>query len=169
MTHDWDLVERLLLEVRQSAHENFAPRAHAERLAEELCEGLENLARTGASDLTPVAYLGISAFAEGDSPADLLARADQALAQAESQRATAYVRPHEFDIERYRAGAEGIAVRLSHAYLAGPSAYLELAREDSAALIEAEVPESRYRELGLRDGEILLARPRRARIFAVPA
>lgn len=23
MTHDWDLVERLLLEVRQSAHENF--------------------------------------------------------------------------------------------------------------------------------------------------
>lgn len=27
MTHDWDLVERLLLEVRQSAHENFAPRA----------------------------------------------------------------------------------------------------------------------------------------------
>lgn len=35
MTHDWDLVERLLLEVRQSAHENFAPRAHAERLAEE--------------------------------------------------------------------------------------------------------------------------------------
>lgn len=26
MTHDWDLVERLLLEVRQSAHENL-PRA----------------------------------------------------------------------------------------------------------------------------------------------
>ncbi|EPO7579972.1 LapD/MoxY N-terminal periplasmic domain-containing protein [Pseudomonas aeruginosa] len=49
-------------------------REQAERLAEELCEGLENLARTGASDLTPVAYLGISAFAEGDSPADLLAR-----------------------------------------------------------------------------------------------
>ncbi len=62
-------------------------REQAERLAEELCEGLENLARTGASDLTPVAYLGISAFAEGDSPADLLARADQALAQAESQPA----------------------------------------------------------------------------------
>lgn len=62
-------------------------REQAERLAEELCEGLENLARTGASDLTPVAYLGISAFAEGDSPADLMARADQALAQAESQPA----------------------------------------------------------------------------------
>jgi sulfate transport system ATP-binding protein len=91
------------------------------------------------------------------------------LAQADGQRATAYVRPHEFDIERYRAGADGIPVRLAHAYLAGPSAYLELAREDSASLLEAEVPESLYRELGLRDGEILLARPRRARIFAVQA
>jgi len=88
------------------------------------------------------------------------------LAQAEAQRATAYVRPHEFDVERYRAGADGIPVRLAHAYLAGPSAYLELASEESDAIIEAEVPESRYRELGLRDGEILLARPRRARIFA---
>ena len=53
------------------------------------------------------------------------------------------------------------------AYLAGPSAYLELAREDSDAIIEAEVPEYLYRELDLRDGEALLARPRRARIFAV--
>lgn len=91
------------------------------------------------------------------------------LAQAEAQRATAYVRPHEFDIERYRAGAAGIPVRLSHAYLAGPSAYLELASEDSDAVIEAEVPEHLYRELGLRDGDVLLARPRRARIFAVQA
>ena len=91
------------------------------------------------------------------------------LAQADGERATAYVRPHEFDIERYRPEGEGIAVRLSHAYLAGPSAYLELARQDSDAIIEAEVPEQLYRELNLRDGETLLARPRRARIFAVQA
>ena len=89
------------------------------------------------------------------------------LAQAENQRATAYVRPHEFDIERYRAGGDGIPVRLAHAYLAGPSAYLELTRQDSDAILEAEVPEHLYRELGLQDGETLLARPRRARIFAV--
>ncbi|MGE8635679.1 MAG: sulfate/molybdate ABC transporter ATP-binding protein, partial [Achromobacter piechaudii] len=89
------------------------------------------------------------------------------LAQDDARRATAYVRPHEFDIERYQAGGQGIAVRLSHAYLAGPSAYLELARQDSDAIIEAQVPEHLYRELDLRDGDTLLARPRRARIFAV--
>ena len=60
-------------------------------------------------------------------------------------------------------------MRLSHAYLAGPSAYLELASQDSDAVIEAEVPEHLYRELALRDGDILLARPRRARVFAVQA
>ncbi|HEY9322006.1 MAG TPA: sulfate ABC transporter ATP-binding protein, partial [Achromobacter sp.] len=38
---------------------------------------------------------------------------------------------------------------------------------DSDTIIEAEVPEYLYRELDLRDGEVLLARPRRARIFAV--
>ncbi|MGE8591338.1 MAG: TOBE-like domain-containing protein, partial [Alcaligenes sp.] len=91
------------------------------------------------------------------------------LAQAEARRATAYVRPHEFEIERYRAGGEGITVRLSHAYLAGPSAYLELARQDSDAIIEAEVPEHLYRQMDLRDGDTLLARPRRAQIFAVQA
>mgnify|MGYP001952198655 FL=1 len=58
-------------------------------------------------------------------------------------------------------------MRLAHAYLAGPSAYLELTRQDSDAILEAEVPEHLYRELGLQDGETLLARPRRARIFAV--
>ncbi|UYT21412.1 cyclic di-GMP receptor LapD [Pseudomonas paraeruginosa] len=60
-------------------------REQAKQLAGELCADLESLARTGASDRSPVAHLGISAFAEGDSAADVLARADQALAQAESQ------------------------------------------------------------------------------------
>jgi sulfate transport system ATP-binding protein len=63
---------------------------------------------------------------------------------------------------------EGIAVRLNHAYLAGPSAYLELQREDGA-LLEAQLAEAEYRELDLREGAILLARPRRGRIFPAAA
>ena len=89
------------------------------------------------------------------------------LAQDEPLGATAYVRPHDFEVQRWRADGEGIPVRLSHAYLAGPSAFLELVREDAGALIEAEVPQAVYRELDLRQGDPLLARPRHARIFAV--
>ncbi|MGO3742491.1 sulfate/molybdate ABC transporter ATP-binding protein [Kerstersia sp.] len=80
--------------------------------------------------------------------------------------ATAYVRPHEVEVVPYAAGGEGLAVRLNHAYLAGPSAFLELSREGSDQLIEAQVPEGVYRQLNLKEGEILLARPRQARIFA---
>ncbi|AHV91587.1 sulfate/molybdate ABC transporter ATP-binding protein [Bordetella holmesii] len=80
--------------------------------------------------------------------------------------ATAYVRPHEIDVVRYAPQAPGIPVRLAHAYLAGPSAYLELTREDAATAIEAEVPEHVFRELNLKEGDALLARPRRARVFA---
>ena len=43
------------------------------------------------------------------------------------------------------------------------------ARQDSDAIIEAEVPEHLYRQMDLRDGDTLLARPRRAQIFAVQA
>ncbi|KAF1054217.1 MAG: putative signaling protein [Stenotrophomonas maltophilia] len=54
----------------------------AERLAEELSEQLENLQRTGASDCSPVATLGLAAFQPGEASATILGRADQALASA---------------------------------------------------------------------------------------
>ncbi|GAB1578384.1 sulfate/molybdate ABC transporter ATP-binding protein [Bordetella petrii] len=88
------------------------------------------------------------------------------LAQAEHTQAIAYVRPHEIDLARNNGTGQGIPVRLNHAYLAGASAYLELEREDMQAIIEAQVPEHLYRELNLKEGESLLARPRRARVFA---
>lgn len=89
------------------------------------------------------------------------------LPEADNQRAVAYVRPHEIDLARAGAAAAGIPVRLNHVYLAGPSAYLELARQDDQAIIEAQVPEPLFRSLGLKEGEALLAQPRRARVFAV--
>ncbi len=89
------------------------------------------------------------------------------MAQAQHQQAVAYVRPHEIDLARDDGQGQGIPVRLNHAYLAGPSAYLELERRDIQAIIEAQVPERLYRELDLKEGESLLARPRRARVFAI--
>jgi sulfate transport system ATP-binding protein len=86
----------------------------------------------------------------------------------DEQRAVAYVRPHELEVLPYAPATEGIAVKLNHAYLAGPSAHLELQREDGA-LLEAQLPEEDYRGLDLREGVMLLARPRRGRIFPASA
>jgi sulfate transport system ATP-binding protein len=89
-------------------------------------------------------------------------------AAAGDRSATAFVRPHEFEVSRYRADEEGIVVRLNHAYLAGPSAFLELSREENGSLIEVELPEQVYRSLNPAIGETLIARPRSARIFETP-
>ena len=56
----------------------------AERLAEALSDQLQSLQRTGASDVQPVAHLGLAAFRPGEAAASVLARADQALASAQA-------------------------------------------------------------------------------------
>jgi len=88
------------------------------------------------------------------------------LLQDDRVPAVAYVRPHEIELAREGA-AGGLAVRLDHAYLAGPSAYLELQPLDRQDRLEAEVPEALYRQLNLKEGEILVARLRQGRVFAV--
>jgi sulfate transport system ATP-binding protein len=81
----------------------------------------------------------------------------------------AYVRPHDLHVERYVAGEggnnEGVAVILRRAHAIGPLAQLDLERADNAQIIEAVIPNERYRELGLRDGETLLVKPRRMHVF----
>jgi sulfate transport system ATP-binding protein len=77
-------------------------------------------------------------------------------ASAVPQAATAYVRPHEFDIQKYSPTGSGIAANLNHAYLAGPSAFLELTARENNALIEVEVPEQQFRALDPMPGETLL-------------
>ena len=57
----------------------------AEALAASLSEACENLRGTGASDCVPVACIGLTLFQPGESEQQLLARADQALAQAEQR------------------------------------------------------------------------------------
>ena len=78
---------------------------------------------------------------------------------------TGYVRPHEFDIDRYSPGAEGLLVQLRRAHSIGPLAQLELERDDNGDLLEAIIPSERYQQLKLKVGEVLVLRPRRLHVF----
>jgi len=105
-----ELLKRLLVE--HGSHDWLAARSRggefsllapgltgedAERLAQELSEGLENLRQTGASDCTPVAHLGIAAFKPGEEVANVISRADQALAQAQSNPSRPWERLDDYD------------------------------------------------------------------------
>lgn len=65
--------------------------AEAVQWAQELETTLHSLYETGASDLRPVAHLGLAAYLPGDEPQALLKLADQALAQAQSSGEQSWV------------------------------------------------------------------------------
>ena len=84
---------------------------------------------------------------------------------AKDRPATVYARPHEIEIERFSPGQEGIPAVLQRILLIGPTARLELERDDSSQIIEAEIAAERVRSLNLRQGETLLVRPSRMQVF----
>lgn len=86
-------------------------------------------------------------------------------AQAQDAKGVGFVRPHELEIDRYTADAEGIVVRLRRAHAIGPLAQLELERVDNSQLIEAVISNERYVQLNLQDGETLVVRPKRLHVF----
>jgi len=100
-----------------------------------------------------------------DSPEHALARDAQAFA---------YVRPHDLEVERWRAGAVGIAAELQRLIVVGPIARLELLPLDAEApdghdpMIEAQIPAERLRALGLKEGDRVLLSPKKARVFLQP-
>jgi sulfate transport system ATP-binding protein len=91
-------------------------------------------------------------------------------AGAGDAKAFAFVRPHDFDVQRWATGASGIAARLSRAIVVGPIARLELEPEADSApghpdIIEVQITASQYSELGLHEGELVAITPRKARVF----
>jgi sulfate/thiosulfate transport system ATP-binding protein len=86
-------------------------------------------------------------------------------AEAQDAKGVGFVRPHELEIHRYSANEEGIVAKLRRAHAIGPLAQLELERADNAQMIEAVISTDRYSQLGLQEGETLLVRPKRLRVF----
>ncbi len=76
-----------------------------------------------------------------------------------------FVRPHDIEVERYATGAEGIVVQLRRAHAIGPLAQLELERDDNDEMIEVVIPNERFNQLKLVDGETLVIRPKRVKVF----
>ncbi len=86
-------------------------------------------------------------------------------AGANDAKGIGFVRPHELEVDRYAAGAEGIVAKLQRVHAIGPLAQLELERVDNAQLIEALISSERFAELNPKEGDTLVVRPKRLRVF----
>ena len=86
---------------------------------------------------------------------------------AQGAKATGFVRPHDIEIDRYLPDFEndGIVVVIKRAHAIGPLAQLDLQRDDNGELLEAVVPNERYAELQVGEGDRVVVRPKRLRIF----
>jgi len=76
-----------------------------------------------------------------------------------------YVRPYNLEIERSGDGQEYFRAKIIHIRAVGPTAFLELKREDTGELVEAELVKERYRELNLKIGETVFVKPKDLKIF----
>ena len=95
-------------------------------------------------------------------------------ANTQDAKAFAYVRPHDFDVQRYAPGLKGMVAQLSRAIVIGPTARLELTPSPDQktavsvaadSLIEVQISAHQYKEMGLREGDMLVVSPRNVRVF----
>ncbi|WP_298016329.1 sulfate ABC transporter ATP-binding protein [uncultured Castellaniella sp.] len=83
---------------------------------------------------------------------------------------TAYVRPHDIQIEPWQPAGQspapkGLLVDLQRAHAFGPLAQLELRREDTQEIIEVVMPSQEFDRIRAQGHRRFIARPRHARVF----
>jgi sulfate transport system ATP-binding protein len=79
-----------------------------------------------------------------------------------------YVRPHEIEITRRIGDGTGTSATVQLIAMAGAVVRVELRREGSGEAVEAEITRERFRELGLRTGDVVDISVRQSRVFASP-
>lgn len=83
----------------------------------------------------------------------------------QSREATAYVRPHELDIDRAPTNGSSLRAKVLQINPAGPVAKVRLESEDFGLELNVDVNLERYAQLGLRPGDVVHVAPRRVRVF----
>ena len=90
--------------------------------------------------------------------------------QAENQQADgaalAYIRPHDIDVQKTKNGnTPAFEAKINYIHAVGPLVRLELQQLGKEDIIEAELTQERFRELGLNTGEQVFIYPRNVRVF----
>ncbi len=82
-----------------------------------------------------------------------------------SSQATAYVRPHELDLERYPNGSSTLPARVIQINPAGPIVKVRVSSDDFGLALNIDLTRERYTKLNPQVGDRLFVSPRNVRIF----
>jgi len=83
----------------------------------------------------------------------------------ESRAATAYVRPHELDIDRTAVNGSSLPARVLQINPNGSVAKVRLESQESNLELNVEINLDRYTELALKPGDLVHVAPRHFRVF----
>jgi len=86
-------------------------------------------------------------------------------AHAVDTAALSYVRPYDIAVERTAVEAGFIPAKILFVRAIGAMVRLELQREDTGELLEAELSKERYRALALKAGEQAFIKPKEVTVF----
>lgn len=84
---------------------------------------------------------------------------------AESRAATAYIRPHELDIDRVPGAPHALPVRVLQINPAGSVAKVRVRSEDFGLTLNVDLHLERYAQLRLKIGDDVFVSPRNMRVF----
>ena len=83
---------------------------------------------------------------------------------APPQQVRVFVRPHDLEIETQKNGHPAFPAVIKRVHSAGPNVRMEL-RADSGELLQAEMPQDRYRALGIGVDSQVFVSPRTVKVF----
>jgi len=84
--------------------------------------------------------------------------------RVEDRQVRVFVRPHDLEIETQRNGHPAFPAVIKRVHSAGPNVRLEL-RTEGGELLQAEMPQDRYRTLGVRVESRVYVSPRTVKVF----
>lgn len=90
------------------------------------------------------------------------------LSDTVAEHEVTFVRPHDLELNRSRTNADQLEATVRYILTAGSRVRLELIAQGSGQTIEVELTKERYRELNLRDGEVVFVHPKHRQVFTVP-
>jgi len=80
----------------------------------------------------------------------------------------AFVRPHDLELSRIRTNPDQFEATVQYVLTAGSRVRIELIVQATEQTIEVDLSKEQYRDLNLREGEVLFVYPRHRRVFKMP-
>lgn len=98
-----------------------------------------------------------------ESTGQLPAEADES-----GEHEVTFVRPHDLELSLSRTTPAQLEASVRFVITAGSRVRLELVAKDSPQTIEVELTRERYRELKLRQGDVVFVHPKQLQVFRMP-